>query len=316
MGNLPAGLAKDAEMQHGVFSRKQALAAGLTDDAVRSRVRRKTWRRLYAGVYCERHEPLSRISWLWAATLYAGTDAVLSHETAAELNGIGKELPAVHVSVPGKRRVRAVRNMRVHRTHRVLDPPDGHRDPPHTSVEETLLDLAQTSATLDDAIGWITKAFARGLTDQQRLLNELKQRTAVRWRGRLLEVIEAGASGDYSVLEYRYTRDVEQAHGLPDACRQVPFTKPDGRRGYRDRVYEDHGLVVELDGKLYHKDEDKWAEEQRDRAAMLAGLATLRFGWSDVNSKPCATASEVFAHLRQRGWAGKPRRCSPNCPVR
>ena len=53
----------------------------------------------------------------------------------------------------------------------------------------------------------------------------------MRWREDLAELIAAAASGDHSVLEFRYPRDVERAHGLPEPARQVPFTTPGGRRG-------------------------------------------------------------------------------------
>ena len=37
----------------------------------------------------------------------------------------------------------------------------------------------------------------------------------MRWREDLAELIVAAAGGDHSVLEFRYHRDVERAHGLP-----------------------------------------------------------------------------------------------------
>jgi hypothetical protein len=50
----------------------------------------------------------------------------------------------------------------------------------------------------------------------------------LRWRADLHELIAAAASGDHSVLEYRYERDVERAHGLPEPIRQAPFAGPNG----------------------------------------------------------------------------------------
>jgi hypothetical protein len=46
-----AALARISKAQRGAFTRKQALGAGFTLDAIKSRVRRGTWRRLYPGVY-------------------------------------------------------------------------------------------------------------------------------------------------------------------------------------------------------------------------------------------------------------------------
>jgi hypothetical protein len=110
-------------------------------------------------------------------------------------------------------------------------------------VEETVLDLTQTAATFDDVCGWVTRAFARDLTDEARLRKAMSARPKLRWRTYLDELIAVAADGDHSVLEYRYDRNVERAHGLPEARRQAPFTGPGGRRGRRDRVYEDYLLT-------------------------------------------------------------------------
>ena len=248
--------------------------------------------------------------------LYAGPAAVLSHETAAELHGLAdKPADSVHVSIPANRRVTAVRGLHIYRSRYLYEPPEAHRDPPQTTIEETLLDLVQTAGSFDDACGWITSAFGRELTSKTRLLSALSARGKARWRAQLLDVIGSGAAGDHSVLEYRYTRDVERAHGLPEARRQVPFTDPSGRRGRRDRVYDGYGVVIELDGNLAHRPEDGWRDKARDRAAAVDGLQPLRYGWADVDGHSCTTAAEVAKILRRRGWQGTPRPCSPGCPV-
>jgi len=140
-------------------------------------------------------------------------------------------------------------------------------------------------------------------------------RTKLRWRTDLGELIAAAAGGDHSVLEFRYHRDVERAHGLPQSARQVPFTTPGGGRGRRDRLYEPYGLVIELDGRLAHQPENQGKDKTRDNAAAADGKQTLRYGWSQVKWQPCETAAEVARVLRRRGWGGRPRPCSPGCPV-
>jgi hypothetical protein len=303
-------------LQHGAFSREQALGAGISLDAIKSRVRRGTWRRLYSGVYATEQGRLERLTELWAAVLYAGRDAVISHETAAELHGLrDAKSRLIHVSIPARRKVAAAPGLCVHRLARVYDPPDAHRDPPQTTIEETLLDLAQTSTAFKEVVGWLTGAFGRELTNETRLLYAISLRSKVRWRGQLLEVLHCGESGDHSALEYRYTKKVERAHGLPEADRQVPFTLPNGQTGRRDRVYRRYGVAIELDGRLAHRREDKWRDQARDRAAIAAGLLPLRYGWVDVDDCSCGTAIEVGKILQTRGWRDSVRPCSPACAV-
>jgi very-short-patch-repair endonuclease len=90
---------------------------------------------------------------------------------------------------------------------------------------------------------------------------------------------------------------VEQAHGLPPAVKQARFTKPDGSRGYRDRCYEEYGLIIELDGKQYHPDEHRGRDQDRDNHATATAGSTLRYGWIDVTRKPCVSAAQVHAAL-------------------
>jgi hypothetical protein len=104
-------------------------------------------------------------------------------------------------------------------------------------------------------------------------------------------------------------------YGLPEPTRQVAFTTQDGRRGRRDRVYEPYGVVVELDGRLAHPAENQGKDKSRDNAAAAAGQQTLWYGWAQVRWEPCATAAEVARVLRRHGWRGRPRACSPGCPV-
>jgi hypothetical protein len=313
---LPSTLRNLARSQNGVISRSQAIRAGLTVDMIKFRVISDRWRQIHPGVYATFTGAPGRGAQLWAAVLSAGRGAVLSHETAAELHGLAdKSADRVHVTVPVQRKVIPVSGVRIHRSVRALEAAQGHSFPPRTRIEETVLDLTQTAATFDDVCGWVTRAFARDLTDEARLSAAITQRTKLRWRADLHELIVAAASGDHSVLEFRYERDVERAHGLPTPSRQVPFAGPGSRRGRRDRVYEDYAVVVELDGQLAHPEENKWQDKARDNAAAVAGKQTLRYGWTDVRRQPCATAAQVATVLRVHGWQGLPRPCSYGCLV-
>jgi len=180
-------------------------------------------------------------------------------------------------------------------------------------VEETIIDLLNAAANFDDAVGWITRAFQKNLTSEGNLRQAMAGRKKIRWRDRLDAAIPMAATGTHSPLEYRYDRDVEQAHGLPPARKQVPFTKPDGTRGFRDRYYDRYGLVVELDGKRYHDGDRRDHDRRRDNAATATTGATLRYGWDDVTRVRCETAAQVYAALRKRGYAGTLKPCSATC---
>ena len=316
VSELPSTLRYLAQRQRGVVSRAPALRAGLSPDMIKFRVRSNRWQQLHPGVYATFSGIPGRGAWLWAALLAAGPGGVLSYQTAAELHGLSDEPSSpIHVTVPAQRHLVAVPGVSPHRSGRAAEVVLGGSQPPRTRIEETVLDLIHTATTFDDVCGWVTRAIARELTDETRLKAAMKERQRLRWRNDLQQLIAAAAGGDHSVLEFRYHRDVERAHGLPESARQVAFTTRDGRRGRRDRVYEPYGVVTELDGRLAHQPEDKWRDKARDNAAAAGGQQTLRYGWSQVKWQPCATAAEVARVLRLHGWDGRPRQCSPACVV-
>jgi very-short-patch-repair endonuclease len=312
---IPSSLPDIARFQAGVVTRQQVLDAGLSVGAINSKLRFARWRRIYWGVYATFTGPATREAQLWAAVLYAGERAQLSHETAAELNGLtDKRVRLIHVTIPANRRVRPVTGLVIHRSSHA---DAGGRFPrgviPHTLVEDTIIDLVNDAGTLDDVIGWVTSAFGRRLTAEGPLRRTLSTRHKLRWRDRLDEIVAAAAGGAHSVLEFRYDRDVERAHRLPEARRQVPFTKLDGGRGFRDRYYAEYGLVVELDGKQAHPEDQLGRDRRRDNGAIADGGSTLRYDWDEVTRHACATAAQVAESLRKRGWRGSLKPCSPHC---
>ena len=109
-------------------------------------------------------------------------------------------------------------------------------------------------------------------------------RKKMRWRAELDDVLAAAGSGIHSVLEYRYLRDVERAHGLPRSRHQVRVVI-DGKVVYRDVYYEEYQVAVELDGRLAHPDEERWRDSHRDTQAHVQGVQTCRYGWRDVYAR-------------------------------
>jgi hypothetical protein len=311
---LPPLLRDAAERQAWVVTTRQAAEAGLGRGAVLWRRQSGRWQRLYRGVYATFSGQPARDAVLWAAVLYAGPDALLSHQTAAEVASlIDKPSQLVHVTVPAERRVSRAPGIVVHRSAHAIDRLHPVRLPPQTRVEETVLDLVDQAGSLDDAADWVTRALGRRLTTQDRLRAALAQRARLRWRRELTELLSPDLAGLMSVLERRYQRDVERRHGLPAGARQVRARRGD-RTEYRDVLYEEYATCVELDGRLAHPSEQRWRDVRRDNAVAADGGVTLRYGWLDVTTSSCQTAAEVDRALRSRGFPGG-RPCGPACPV-
>lgn len=275
---------------------------------------------MYRGTYATFSGVPPREARLWAAVLRAGPGAVLSYETAAELHGlIDKPRGKIHITVPISRdpaRCKPIRGVVIHRSRNLVSEPLPPWELPRTPIAETVLDLAASAKTLDDAYGWVTLATGRRLVNRATLRAALAARKRIRWRAPLSEALAETEEGIMSPLERRYVRDVERAHGLPAARRQACIATPNGVR-YLDNYYEAFRLCVELDGQASHPPEQKWRDADRDSDNLLReDIQTVRFGFLHVTTRRCETAAKLATLFIRRGWdtAGL-RACGPGCAV-
>jgi len=309
--------------QAGVIARRQAPEAGLDPALIDGRLRRGRWQPLYRGVYAAFTGQPGRESLLWGAVLRAGRGAALSHQTAAELDRLSDQrITAIHVTVPSQREIKVSEAERgadapriiIHQSARLTTARHPARVPPRTRVEETVLDLTQTSACFDEALAWTVAACERRRTTPAALLTAMGRRSRMRWRPELTAALDDIGGGVHSVLEFRYVRGVERPHGLPVGQRQARQSRG-SRSSYLDTLYADFGLAVELDGRAAHRSEDRWHDAHRDNFLAAAGILTLRYGRTDVTERPCQVAAEVGQALRKRGWADTVSQSGPACAV-
>lgn len=304
------------DRQCGVLARWQIAPTNFDLDVVTAQVRSGRWQRLRLGVYAAFTGRPSRDAELWAAVLRCGPQAVLSHQTAAELDGFAPgPSRLIHVSVPLAQHMARIPGVAVHRSGRIDVARHPVRTPPRTRIEETALDLTQLAATLDDAFGWVSRACSGRLTTPELIRQALQSRARARWRAELVLALGDIAQGAHSPLEHRYVRNVERPHGLPTGRRQA-LIKRGAQSQYVDNLYEEFGIGVELDGQAYHPAEERWQDIDRDNALAAGGLLILRYGWADVSDRACQVAAQIAAAAAHRGWAGPVRRCGPTCVAR
>jgi very-short-patch-repair endonuclease len=313
--DLPEDCRQLIELQRGVLARWQAPAVELKSTTINSLLRSGRWQPLQRGVYATFTGEPCREAELWAAVLRAGPHAVLSHQTAAELDGLtSRRSEVIHVTVPDGKHIAQIQGIRLHRSERLAEARHPSRTPPRTRVEETVLDLTQTAKNIDGAFGWLCQACGSRLTTPDLLLATLGKRGKVRWRGILRGALADIDDGAQSVLEVRYVCDVERPHGLPRARRQARITRATGRI-YLDNLVECYRTCIELDGKAAHPVAGRWRDIQRDNASAADGIITLRYGWPDVAQHSCRTAAQISAVLRSRGWTSQPTPCGRSCPL-
>ena len=310
------------DAQRGIVGRREALNLGFTVSRIEHRLKSRKWRRVHEGVYATFSGPLSREARLWAAVRVAGDGAMLSHQTAAEVQGL-VDKPAgrdIHLTVASRRRPvqrGQVRGIVVHRSDQSRPQfPAGTWKLPRTRVEDTVLDLVTSAPTFERGYSWIARAVSRNLVTVAMLRATLAGRRRVRWRVWLTEALEDSSDGANSPLELRYVRDVERAHGLPTARRQARRTLG-GRTHYKDNWYAEYRVAVEIDGPAYHEGDRAAPDRDRDNYNLAAdAVQTLRFGPVGVTERACGSAALVAATLRRNGWTGIPHPCHrPGCRI-
>jgi len=102
--------------QAGVITTRQAGEAGLSEQAVRRRVRSAAWRRLSVGVYLVGGHPYTEEVRVRAAVASCGSSATAHGLTAAWWHGFVNQAPEmVDVTIPHRRRAPRITGVRVRR---------------------------------------------------------------------------------------------------------------------------------------------------------------------------------------------------------
>jgi hypothetical protein len=300
--------------QQGVVAREQALRAGLTSADVRRLCSRRELVPLHRGVYVDHTGPPTWSQHAWAAVLLCWPAALAGQSAlrAAEGPGSPRDEQPIQVVIDHDRRMASRSGVDVHRTRHLEERVQWNLSPPRVRYHEAVLDVAARAGTELDALAELARGVQSRRTSAQRLGQALAERDRTprgRWLADVLDDIAAGAC---SVLEHAYLRDVERAHGLSPARRQVR-DRVGAQVVYRDAEYVG-GLVLELDGRLHHSSvEARDRDLDRDLLTAVAGKDTVRIGWGQVYGRACWTAGCIARLLAVRGWSGRPRRCGPGC---
>ena len=307
---VPEALIRLAASQGGVVSREQASSFGLGSSAVDRLIRQHIWCRLARGVYLTAAVPPSWLALAWSGLLIGGDRARLGGLAAAHQWGLTQTEPRpIQILVPAAGSTPRVAGPWYFRRERPGARQSArYGDPPRTTIEDTVLDLIDDpEADPQMVVHWLTTAAQTRRTTTKRILRAASSRRFLRHRGLLEKLAVDVAAGARSPLELDFLRLVERPHGLPVGHRQA------ARRGTEvDVLYQEYGVLIELDGRLGHDGVGRFRDMRRDNASTSDGLATLRYGFADVHGIPCEVAIQVAGILTLRGWIGTAQRCR-NC---
>jgi len=249
--------------------------------------------RVLPKVYAVGHTAPDRYADLWAAVLYAGPEAAISHATAAHLRGLIDFAPtSIEVSTP-REKVRSLPG-KIHvyaRRDREREKFDGV---PTTLLPYAMLDLAATST--DKVVSRAVRQL-----DRRGELN-LKALDAACGRGRrgskrlrkALQVARPAISYTNSELE-QLLLELSQEWKIPEPrCNVYIASVP------VDAYWPAHKLVVEVDGA---DDHTSVAQMRHDRANELTlrahGLTVIRYDWLLLKARAKAVHDDLLTQLRR-----------------
>jgi hypothetical protein len=282
-----------AARQHGIVSHAQLRRLGLTNEAIKYRVRKRRLIPLYRAVYAVGHEGLTREGRWMAGVLACGAGAVLSHQTATAhwrlwSGWAGK----VHVTLAAKRAPDPAI-----RTHRVLLPEDEvtiHHAIPVTTVPRTIFDMAailrprQVERLMNEAE--VLRLWdPLSLHD---LLDRYPRRPGSRTVRAALVARSEGATFTRSGVEEMFIELLDEA-GLPRPETNVILTIA-GRTFEVDCLWRRERLIVELDAYGTHSTRASFeSDRERDQILVAAGWRVVRVTDHQMKQAPAQVQARV-----------------------
>ena len=287
------GLAEVTGAQRGLVHLSQLRALGIGRGSYNHRLATGSLHRVLPSVLSvvhPVHEPWAAET---AALLYAGDNAVLSHETAAAVWGLAAIPFLVAITLIG-RKVEPQPLLRQHRV-KALDIRDVtiHAGFPVTSPARTLIDCAARRG-IDDLLN---EARVQRLVTNDALHAAMARCSGragtARVRARLAR--EQGPVFDRSRAERILRRIVEQG-GLPRPQFNTYVL------GFEvDAYWPDIGVIVEVDGYDPH---GHWTafqnDRRRDQTLTAAGYTVVRVTWHQLTRETLGVAVRIAQTLARR----------------
>lgn len=288
--------------QHGVLSRSQATAGGLTPKALQHRLRKGgPWQRLLPGVYLSATGQPTREQLLVASLVYAGPDGLVTGPAAlANYRIRGPQARVVDVLIPAASKRSDSGFVLVHRTRRMpkevtCDGPIRYA-PAGRAVADTVRALAGSDLAGVRAV--VAGAVQQGLCTIADLAAELQSgpvRGSASLRAVLAEVIDGIRSPAEADL-----RALIRSSGLPQPLYNPKLYLARGSfLAQPDAWWPDFGVAAEVDSREWHLSPADWEDTMSRHARMsAAGIVVLHFSPRQQHDQPAEVIGTIASALR------------------
>ncbi|HEY2321139.1 MAG TPA: DUF559 domain-containing protein [Solirubrobacteraceae bacterium] len=274
----------------------QMRALGISRGSYEHRIEAGALHRVLPSVVSLLHPVLEPWAVETAALLYAGEDAVLSHESAAAVWGLAATPPLVAMTMIG-RHARGQPGLRIHEV-RALDIRDVaiHQGFPVTSPARTLIDCAGRG-DVDDLLN---EARAQKLVTDGALHAAMARCPGRRGTGPLRALLEAERETGYDRSQAeRLLRRLIKAADLEPALHNVRI---EGKQV--DAVWPRYKVVLEVDGYQWHGHRQAFERDRgRDQKLIGAGYIVIRVTWRQLTERPMVVAVSIAKAMARRSVA-------------
>jgi very-short-patch-repair endonuclease len=285
--------------QHRVVARSQALAAGMTESALRHRLREGgPWRVLLPGVYLTVTGNSTIPQRDVASILYAGPGSVVTG--AAALRQYEIRAPStgfVDVLVPVERRRIDSGFVRLHRTARIPAQVLTDGALRYAPSARAVADATRLLASLRDVRAVVADAVQRGRCLPQSLVAELNAGPK-RQSAQLRLVLGEIADGIRSTAEADLKDLIKRSH-LPEPLFNARLFVGNAFIAAPDCWWPDAGVVVEVDSREWHLSPEGWERTMSRRSRMSShGIVVLHFTPHQIRTEPREVAEVIRSALQ------------------
>jgi very-short-patch-repair endonuclease len=283
--------------QAGRFTRGQARSNGFSAYRIGRRVESGEWRVVRGRVLALAAVPDTLASREWEAMLSAGSGAAFAGPSAARRHRFEISDNRPCILIPPDRHV---------------DVPDGvvvlRRELPHhdivvrddytlTGRDATVIDCA---LLLPDrqAMRFVERALQKSwISSYQELTWRTHEAVGCRGVEQLVSIVRALGSGARSDTERRLVSGLRR-HGIFGWLCNLEVADHNGANRIVDVAFPAIKLAIELDGRAWHVDRDRFQQDRvRQNALVAADWTVLRFTWEDVAYRLDAVIAEICAAI-------------------
>ncbi len=301
---------KTLRIQANVIARSQALSAGLTQDALRYRIRSGgPWTRVLPGVYVARSEILSGAQREIAAVLYAGSNCVVTAQAALFHHGVRAPVTElVDVLIPTSENRQSSDFVVTHRTARMPERPVLRNGIKWAPPARAVADAARFRLNDRDVRALVADSVQRRICAIHQLSDELRAGPNQRSSG-LRAALEEVADGVASAAEGDM-RKLIKGSGLTEPMYNPDLYVDSEFLARPDLWWRDAGVAGEVDSREWHISPESWARTVARHAKMSAhGIIVLHFTPSRIRTD----GRRVIGELRSAIEVGRQR---PALPIR